>query len=96
MKKIILLLAMITILSFLTSCDAGYVTEQPTYVETSRPIQPGADYIWIEGDWIWNSHSRTYSHGNGRWETPNRGKNYTPGHWNNSAHGYHWQNGRRH
>lgn len=96
MKKIILLVALISTLSLLTSCDAGYVAVQPSYVESVRPNQPGVDFVWIEGDWIWNNHNRSYSHGNGRWERPERSKNYTPGHWNSTPHGYKWQSGRRH
>lgn len=95
MKKIMLLVSLISILSFFTSCSAGYVSEEPTYVETARPMRPNANYIWIEGDWRWNNQTHSYYHQNGRWEAPNRGRNHTPGHWNHSPRGHKWVRGHR-
>jgi hypothetical protein len=95
MKKIIVLLSLISIASCLNSCNAGYVADEPTYIETIRPIRPGSNYIWIEGDWRWNNHTRSYKHQNGRWETPKRGRNYNQGHWNKSTQGFKWEKGRR-
>lgn len=95
MKKIILLLSMISIISFFSSCSAGYVTDVPIYVETTRPMRPNASYIWIEGDWRWNNQTRNYYHENGRWVAPNRGKNYKQGHWNQSPRGHKWVKVRR-
>lgn len=95
MKKIILLLSMMSILSLLNSCSAGYVAEVPIYVETTRPMPPNSSYIWIEGNWHWNNQTHIYYHEKGRWEAPYRVKNYKQGHWNQSNRGYKWVKGRK-
>ncbi len=96
MKKHLVLVVVASLFSVLSSCGAGYVSEQPTYVAPVRPIQPGVHFIWIEGEWKWNNHKRTYYHGTGHWDTPRRGENYLPGHWDNSRRGFKWRNGNRH
>ena len=95
MKKNIVLLSLISILSFFSFCSAGYVSDEPTYIETTRPMSPNASYIWIEGDWRWNNQNRNYYHENGRWESPNRARNYRQGHWDQSPRGHKWIKGRR-
>ena len=94
MKKLILLVSLISILSFFTSCSAGYVSDEPTYVETARPMSPNSSYIWTEGDWRWNNQTRSYYHQNGRWDKPGS-KAYNQGHWDNSPRGHKWVRGNR-
>jgi len=95
MKKLMLLVSLISIVAFFSSCSAGYVSEEPTYIETARPMRPASNYVWIEGDWRWNNQTRSYSHQNGRWQAPNGGREYKPGHWDNSPRGYKWKKGHR-
>lgn len=89
MKKIILIVSLINVLSFFTSCSAGYVASQPTYVETERPMKMYPSYIWVDGGWRWDNQSKSYYHQNGRWDRP-RTRAYNQGHWNNSSRGYKW------
>ena len=79
----------------LMSCSGiGIVRTEPMYVEIERPRQPSSAHIWIEGDWIWQKDSRTYSNNHGRWELPQRSKKFTPGHWETRRKGKYWIHGR--
>ena len=90
MKKTFFLLSMITVLSCFSSCSAGYVSEEPTYVEISRPARPSESHIWIEGDWIWNSRKQNYERNNSYWSLRKRDKNYNKGYWRKGRNGYRW------
>ena len=91
MKK---LLATLFLSISLFSCSAGYVSDEPSYVETTRPLQPGVGYVWIDGNWIWNSHNRTYIHESGNWQRPYRNRTYQAGHWQHTNQGHRWNRGR--
>ncbi|MHA4812412.1 YXWGXW repeat-containing protein [Flavitalea flava] len=72
------------------SVEGGVVETRPAEVVYSRPITPGPDYIWIDGDWRW-SGGRYVWH-NGYWGR-HRGRTWQTGQWQSSGHGWRWQRG---
>ncbi|MGX7668911.1 hypothetical protein [Flavobacterium pedocola] len=90
MKNIIFSIRFIVLIIFFDSCSVGYVSEQPRYVEVSRPPQPGNTYVWIEGNWYWNNRTNMYVQSEGTWMIPNRGRTYVPGYWKRTGNGYRW------
>jgi len=96
MKNGTLVLAFFAVL-FLASCaDAGYVNTAPFYTEMQRPRQPSPLHIWIEGDWIWQKHSKSYQRREGHWDMPKAGRSYSQGYWESKAKGKHWIAGKWH
>jgi len=94
MKKFIYLASLAGILLFLSSCTAtGFVASEPAYVEYSRPVQPSALHVWIDGDWEYNRQSQVYVQRNGYWTKPVRGRTYVSGHWQSSPQGKSWSKG---
>ena len=78
---------------FLNSCVGGYVASEPVYTEYSRPPRPGANHIWISGDWGWNNQTHGYVQKTGYWEKPRQGQRYVEGSWQTSIHGKSWSKG---
>lgn len=75
-----------------TGCTVdGYVTSRPDDVVYARPIAPGADYVWIDGDWVWGG-GRYVWHG-GHWEHGRPGRIWQGGRWQSGSRGYRWQRG---
>lgn len=73
-------------------CSGGaYVTEQPADVVYERPVSPGVDYVWVDGDWYYSGGR--YVHRNGYWTRPRQGRTWVSGHWNRTSRGYNWQRG---
>jgi hypothetical protein len=72
--------------------EGGWVETQPGDVTYVRPASPGADYIWIDGDWVWGGGA--YSWHEGHWDRPRAGHVWAGGHWENGGHGYRWHRGR--
>ena len=52
MKKSLFIIAIAASLGA-TGCAAGYVDEQPADVTYEQGVAPGPDYIWIDGDWVY-------------------------------------------
>jgi hypothetical protein len=59
-------------------------------IERVRPVQPGADYVWVEGYWYpvgnhWKWHQGYWTrapYGGARWSTPRyEGGQYYQGYW---------------
>ena len=93
MKKLVFLIAFIGFALFFNACAPGYVATQPTEREMTRPARPNGNYVWINGEWVWQRQTRTYIQRNGVWAAPNRGRSYTPGHWNSTPRGHQWRKG---
>jgi hypothetical protein len=74
-------------------CFPGYISSEPTYVETSRPSSPSNVHVWVDGNWAWNRHSGTYEHRDGYWSKPHQNRKYTAGHWNSTPKGHRWVDG---
>ncbi len=93
MKKCIILLSVMGLLSLFTSCSAGYVSQEPEYRYYDRPQSPGQGYIWIDGGWNWNSRSNSYIQINGNWQKQKQGRVYQQGYWKKNRHGSQWIRG---
>lgn len=76
-----------------SGCMAGYVASEPVYVEYDRPQRPGDLYVWIDGDWDWNSRSHSYVRRAGYWQQPRQGRTYESGHWQSTSKGKSWSRG---
>ncbi len=86
----------ITLIGFglFVRCKPAYVTVKPDYVETPRPARPSNNHIWINGDWVWNSQTKTYIREDSYWVVPNRNRSYTQGQWKTTQRGYYWEPSR--
>jgi hypothetical protein len=74
--------------------STGYVANEPTYVQYSRPPQPSEVHIWINGDWAYNQKHHVYTQRNGYWEKPNPRRIHVPGYWKSGPRGKYWVAGR--
>jgi len=92
-KQLLLTLAIAASLTAFTGCAVdGYVETQPADVVYTRPLAPGPDYVWIEGDWIYRGGS--YNYRPGYWRRARVGRTWQAGHWDHGSRGYHWNRGR--
>lgn len=69
---------------------------KPAYVETPRPFRPSNKHIWINGDWVWNNRTKTYTRQESYWAIPIRKRNYTQGQWRSTHRGYYWKKSHWH
>lgn len=81
-------------LLFFAACKPAVVITKPVYVETARPASPNSNYIWVDGDWIYNRPTRAYNYRNGYYRKPNNGRTYIPGYWQTNKRGHYWIPGR--
>jgi hypothetical protein len=92
MKKTLMIIAIAGCLGGMTGCTAdGYVEAQPGDVVYTRPVAPGADYVWIDGDWVWGGGRYTWHEG--RWDHGRTGRTWVGGSWDHGARGYRWNRG---
>jgi hypothetical protein len=94
MKKIIQICAVAMTIFIFWSCEpsgvfVGARLETPYY---ERPIRPGPDYIWLEGDWFWQNGGYVYHHGH--WARPRPHHEWVPGSWEQRNGGWHWKKGK--
>jgi len=92
MKKLIVILTL-SVLAFGEMGCAGeaVVTTQPADVVYTQPASPGADYVWVDGDWYWSGGAYVYR--NGYWAHRRGGRTWVRGNWEHREHGYHWNRG---
>ncbi len=71
MKKLYLHIILVTAIVF-NSCSASMhtVAEQPVAPVYERSVSPGAEYVWVDGDWNW--HNGKYIFSNGYWAKPEK------------------------
>jgi len=80
--------------SLLSSCyTPGYVSVEPTYIETKRPNRPSNVHVWVDGDWVWRQQTHNYVYKNGYWSKPYRNKTYISGRWQSTQQGSQWNSG---
>jgi hypothetical protein len=91
MQKLLITIAIIGSLAATGCAVDGYVETQPAEVYYTRPTAPGAEYVWIDGDWVWTGGRYTWH--NGYWSRPRGGRNWERGHWDHTGRGYHWNRG---
>lgn len=77
----------------LVSCEGSYVVssrpEPPMY---NRPISPGPDYVWIDGDWYYSGGE--YRWREGYWGRPRTNRVWISGSWEQRRNGWYWRRGR--
>src|SRR5215475_7851019 len=76
MKKILMIIGIAGCIAATGCAVDGYVTDQPADVYYERPVSPGPDYIWIDGDWTWGGGG--YHWHNGYWGRPRAGRTWAP------------------
>ncbi|PRZ20666.1 YXWGXW repeat-containing protein [Flavobacterium granuli] len=94
MKKFLLLILLGGFTLLVNSC-AGYVSEQPAYVQLDITPRPYPNYIWIEGGWRWDNSRKNYIQKKGYWANPNTVRNHKNGEWRKYDRGYRWEKRRR-
>jgi hypothetical protein len=92
MKKSILAYTLFTGVLFLAGCTAGYVATRPADVVYTRSASPGAGYVWVNGEWEWNSGN--YHWHEGSWQRAQEGRSWKSGYWESGSKGYRWHKGR--
>jgi len=97
MKKTIIQLTIVTALAFaFAGCEPGgvIITARPETPYYARPVAPGPDYIWIDGDWEWAGGRYVYR--NGYWGHPRGHRAWVSGSWEQRGNGWRWRRGRWH
>lgn len=82
-------------LLFIAGCgpSAVVVRTRPQPPVYARPVAPGSNYVWIDGEWI--RRGRHYNYRNGYWTLPRaRYHQYNGGHWQQRRDGWYWIPGR--
>ena len=90
-RKLLIIALAVSLTATACTVEGGWVDAQPADVTYVRPASPGADYIWIDGDWVWSGGAYTWHEGH--WDRPRAGHVWAGGHWENGAHGYRWHRG---
>jgi YXWGXW repeat-containing protein len=92
MKKNLFLGLAISGLLFFSSCGPSEVTvstrPQPPYY--ARPVSPGVDYVWIDGDWV--ARGGRYHWREGHWRNPGT-RVWVSGSWQSRNNGWYWERG---
>ncbi len=84
----------------LAGCAAGTRMSQtapppmPAAPTEVRTAQPGSDYVWVPGYYVWRASDNAYVWVPGHWTVPPAGHVWVPGHWETRAGGYTWVDGR--
>jgi hypothetical protein len=92
MKTIFSILFLVIL--FFSACKPAVIASKPVYVEVARPLSPSSNHIWVDGDWIWNRRTRSYTYKNGYWMMPNNGNTHIAGYWKTTRRGHYWVPGR--
>ena len=94
MKRLIPVSIILMIFFTISGCEPGSITvgaqlSAPYY---ERPLRPGPDYVWIDGDWYIDNGRYVYRHG--YWARPRRGHVWITGTWEQRNGGWYWRKGR--
>lgn len=93
--KQFLFIAISALLLSAYGCASGhYVAEQPGAVVITRPVAPGPNYVWVDGDYYWTGGR--YVQRPGYWARPRPGRVWHGGSWARSPRGYYWHRGGWH
>lgn len=91
MKKYILLIMISFSALIFSSCGptAVVVRTRPEPPMYARPIAPGPNHVWVDGEWVWNG--REYVYKLGYWAPVRRRSGYyVSGHWKAGRGGWYW------
>ncbi len=92
MKKYFLALALLTIAFTIVSCEGSYmISTQLTAPVHVRPASPGAEYKWVDGDWIYEGGHYVWHEG--YWGRRRGNKRWEAGRWESKNNGWYWRRG---
>ncbi|HUX85289.1 MAG TPA: YXWGXW repeat-containing protein [Chitinophagaceae bacterium] len=93
MKKSFILVALVLGMGLFGGCmvSGGFVTSRPADITYVRPVAPGTDYVWIDGDWYWAGGAYVWHEGH--WAKPRGGRAWVPGRWQSANRGWRWRKG---
>jgi hypothetical protein len=91
MNKLLSIIALAGCLSLSACTIDGWVEAQPGDVAYERPVSPGVDYVWIDGDWEWSGGAYVWHQGH--WDRRREGHVWVGGTWEHGGRGYRWHRG---
>ncbi|MGH2566174.1 MAG: hypothetical protein ACRDE5_16770 [Ginsengibacter sp.] len=94
MKKLFSLISILFVILIFIGCgpSAVVVRTRPAPPYYARPISPGPEFVWVEGEWVRQNHGYVYHQG--YWTRPHaRYRRYEGGHWQHRRGGWYWAPG---
>ncbi len=93
MKKILFAVMLAASAIVFNSCGPSRYTvvDQPAVPVYARPVAPGPEYVWVDGDWRWQGGRYVYT--NGYWVKPRPNHVWVSGNWQRTNKGYYWRRG---
>ena len=94
MKRFLVIISLVASTAVFNSCGPTRytVSERPAAPVYERPVSPGAEYVWVDGDWRWSGGRYVYN--NGYWARPQgRHRAWVAGTWEQTGKGYYWRKG---
>ncbi len=90
--KIFIALAIGCSFAFASCGQSRYVvSERPNAPYYRRPLAPGPNYMWLDGDWMWRTNHYVYRQG--YWAAPRYNRRWEAGRWQQNNRGWQWQRG---
>jgi hypothetical protein len=90
LKRFFYLVSLVIAVLFFNGCQIGYIT----FNESAKPARPGNEYVWINGDWVYDTQTKAYVQKTGYWVKPEKDRTFLPGYWQTTERGYHWVSGQ--
>jgi hypothetical protein len=96
MKKILEIIIPLMLIISVASCGPSevIVSERPVEPVYERPVAPGPDYVWVDGEWY--SSGGRYAYRNGYWVKPHHSQTWQRGEWQQKGNGWYWHKGHWH
>lgn len=94
MKKLIVLITLVSMVLIYTGCSHHYMSTKPVYEVVAKPQRPDSLHFWIDGDWIHNEETNTNVCTQGYWALPVYNRTFQTGYWKTTRRGTHWIAGR--
>ena len=94
MKKLFQAIVFMLLLFSFMNCGPSRVSvgarmDAPYY---ERPVRPGPNYVWVDGDWYYRNGRYEYHHG--YWVRARNSRQWAPGIWIQSNNGWYWRKGK--
>jgi hypothetical protein len=90
-SNLLIIVLCCTIAAAACTVQGRVITSRPDDIVYSRPVSPGPDYIWIDGDWVWEGGN--YRWHEGRWDRRREGREWHRGQWEAKGNGWRWHRG---
>ena len=92
MKKLLVICGLISTSLVFYACGPTELTvsNRPTPPYYVRPVSPGSDYVWIEGDWV--VRGGNYHWREGHWAR-SRDRVWVAGSWESRGDTWYWRRG---